>query len=127
MLSRGLKRLRLPLLIIVLCAMPTLVHAVVVPSLSGWVYMPREAPDFGYSLEEDDLVYFYSFDFVQSLNTTTGDWFSQHMPIGWVYFDWPLYYELDIGILWFAWPPAGGIGVYHVGSDYWEVLPQIIP
>jgi len=86
--------------------------------------MPREAPDFGYSLDEDDLVYFYSFDFVLSLNTTTGDWFS-HMPIGWVYFDWPFYYELDQGILWFAWPPAGGIGVYHVGFDYWEVLPQV--
>jgi len=97
--------------------------------LSGLVYMPQDAPDLGYSVEEGDLVYFNSFDFVQSLNTATGGW-SIHMPTDWVYFDWPFYYELvpgTPGILWFAIPPAGGIGVYHFSTSQWEVLPQIIP
>jgi len=101
----------------------------VVPSLSGLVYMLPDAPDFGYSLNEEDLLYFYSFDFVQSLDTATGGW-SIHMPMGWVYFDWPFYFELvpgTPGILWFAYPPAGGIGVYHFSTSEWEVLPRIIP
>ncbi len=96
------------------------------PHLSGWVFMPPDAPDFGYSLDEEDLVYFYSFDFIQSLNTTTSEWFS-HMPIGWIYVDWPFYYELDPGIFWFAWPPVEGLWVYHNSFGNWEVLPQIIP
>ncbi|MHC4534662.1 MAG: hypothetical protein ACYS6K_11975 [Planctomycetota bacterium] len=98
-------------------------------TLSGWVYMIPDAPDFGYSLDEADFVYFYSFDFVQSFNTVTGGW-SVHMPVGWVYFDWPFYFELvpgTPGILWLAWPPAGGIGVYHNSTGEWEILPQIIP
>jgi subtilisin len=97
--------------------------------LSGWVFMPPDAPDIGYSLDESDLVYFNSFDFVQSLNTDTGGW-SVHMPVGWVYFDWPFYFELvpgTPGILWFALPPAGGIGVYHFSTGQWEILPRIIP
>jgi hypothetical protein len=98
-------------------------------SLSGWVYMPPDAPDYGYSLEEGDLVYFYSFDFVQSFNLATGGW-SIHMPTGWVYFDWPFYVELvpgTPGISWFALPPVSGILVYHFNTSEWEVLPQIIP
>jgi len=95
-------------------------------TLSGWVYMPPDAPDFGYSLNEDDLVYFYSFDFVQSFNTATGGW-SVHMPIGWIYIDWPFYYELDTDTLMFALPPESGIGVYHFSTGQWEVLPRIIP
>jgi hypothetical protein len=95
-------------------------------TLFGWVFMPPDAPDFGYSVNEADLVYFYSFDFVQSFNTTTGGW-SIHMPMGWVYFDWPFYYELDTGVLWFAYPPESGIGVYHFITGQWEVLPRIIP
>jgi len=97
--------------------------------LSGWVYMLQDVPGLGYSLNETDLVYFYSFNFVQSFNTTTIEW-SIHMPMGYVYFDWPLYYELvpgTPGILWFAYPPAGGIGVYHNSTGQWEILPQIIP
>jgi hypothetical protein len=97
-----------------------------IQSLSGLVYMPPDAPDLGYSLNEDDLVYFYSFNFVQSLNTDTGGW-SVHMPMGWVYFDWPFYYESDPSILWFAYPPESGIGVYHFSTGQWEVLPRIIP
>ncbi|MHC4536172.1 MAG: right-handed parallel beta-helix repeat-containing protein, partial [Planctomycetota bacterium] len=92
----------------------------------GWVFMIPDAPDFGYSLNEADLLYFYSFDFVQSLNLTTGGW-SIHMPAGLVYIDWPFYYESDTGILWFALPPESGIGVYHFSTSQWEVLPQIIP
>ena len=97
--------------------------------LSGWVYMIPDVPDLGYSLNEDDLVYFYSFDFVQSFNTATGGW-SIHMPTGLVYFDWPFYFEYvpgTPGILWFALPPAGGIVVYHFSTGEWEVLPRIIP
>ncbi|MHC4536870.1 MAG: right-handed parallel beta-helix repeat-containing protein [Planctomycetota bacterium] len=92
----------------------------------GWVFMIPDAPDFGYSLNEADLLYFYSFDFVQSFNTATGQG-SIHMPTGWVYVDWPFYYELNPGILWFALPPESGIGVYHFSTSQWEVLPQIIP
>ncbi len=94
-------------------------------TLSGLVWFP-DVPDFGYSLDEEDLLYFYSFDFVQSLDTATGGW-SIHMPMGWVYVDWPFYYELDPATLWFALPPAGGIGVYHFSTSEWEVLPRIIP
>ncbi|MHC4536517.1 MAG: hypothetical protein ACYS6K_21415, partial [Planctomycetota bacterium] len=85
-----------------------------------------DAPDFGYSLNEADLFYFYSFDFVQSLNTATGGW-SIYRPIGWIYIEWPFYYELDTDTLWFALPPAGGIGVYHNSTGQWEVLSRIIP
>ena len=95
-------------------------------TLSGWVYMPQDAPDFGYSLDEGDLLFFYSFDFVQSFNLTTGGW-SMHMPTDWVYFYWPFYYELLPGTLWFALPPVGGIGVYHFSTGQWEILPRIIP
>ena len=98
-------------------------------TLSGWVFMPPEAPDFGYSLEEDDLVYFYSFNFVLSFNLATGGQ-SIHMPTGWVYFAWPFYVELvpgTPGILWFALPPAGGIGVYHFSTGELEILPRIMP
>jgi len=95
-------------------------------SLSGWVYMPQDVPDLGYSLNEADLVYFYSFDFVQSFNTTTGGW-SVHMPTDWVCFYWPFYYELDTGALWFAYPPESGLWVYHFSTNQWTVLPRIIP
>ena len=95
----------------------TIVH------LSGWVFMPPDAPDFGYSLNEADLVYFYSFNFVPSYNTSTGGW-SIHMPTDWVYFDWPYYYELVPGILWFAFPPKSGLWVYHFSTGQWEMLRQ---
>ncbi|MHC4536941.1 MAG: hypothetical protein ACYS6K_23585 [Planctomycetota bacterium] len=95
-------------------------------AFSGWVFMIPDAPDFGYYLDEADLLYFYSFDFVQSLNLTAGGW-SVHMPTDWIYFDWPFYYESDPGILWFALPPESGIGVYHFSTGEWELLPRIIP
>ena len=94
--------------------------------LSGWVFMIPDAPDLGYSLNEDDLVYFYSFNFVPSLNTATGEW-SIHMPTDLVYVNWPFYYELEPGILWFALPPEIGLWVYHFSTGEWEVLPRIIP
>ena len=96
------------------------------PAFSGWVFMPQGAPDFGYSLDEGDLVYFYSFDFVQSFNLATGGWII-YRPIGWVYIEWPFYYELDTGSLWFALPPASGILLYHFSTGQWEVLPRVIP
>ena len=99
---------------------------VALSTLSGWVFMPQDAPDLGYSLSETDLVYFYSFNFVQSLNTATGGW-SIHMPTDWTYFAWPFYYELDPGILWFALPPESGLWVYHFSTAQWKVLPRIIP
>ena len=108
---------------------PDYVEITILPNLSGWVYMLQDVPGLGYSLNEADLVYFYSFDFVQSFNITTGGW-SVHMPMGYVYFDWPFYFELvpgTPGILWFAFPPAGGIGVYHNSTGQWELLPRIIP
>ncbi|MHC4533347.1 MAG: right-handed parallel beta-helix repeat-containing protein [Planctomycetota bacterium] len=92
----------------------------------GWIFMPPDAPDFGYSLNEADLLYFYSFDFVQSFNLTTGGRIV-HMPTGWIYVDWPFYFESDSGILWFALPPDSGLWVYHFSTGQWEVLPRIIP
>jgi len=93
---------------------------------SGWIFMPPDAPDFGYSLNEADLLYFYSWDFVQSFNLTTGGGIV-HMPTGWVYIDWPFYYESDTDTLMFALPPEIGLLVYHFSTGQWEVLPQIIP
>jgi hypothetical protein len=94
--------------------------------LSGWVFIPPDAPDFGYSVNDADLVYFYSSTPVIYLNFTTGLW-SEEGPVGWIYVDWPFYYELDPGTLWFALPPESGIGVYHFSTGQWEVLPRIIP
>lgn len=93
---------------------------------SGWIYMPQGAPDFAYSVDEDDLLYFYSFNFVQSFNLATGGWIT-HMPIGWVYIQWPFYYELDPGTPWFALPPESGILLYHFSTGEIEILPRIIP
>jgi hypothetical protein len=94
-------------------------------TLSGWVWMDGST-DIGFSLDEGDLLCFFSFDFVQSFNTTIGEWFS-YIPMGWIYVDWPFYYELDTGDLWFALPPVSGIWVYHFSTDEWTVLPRIIP
>ena len=84
------------------------------------------SPDIGYSLDEGDLLFFYSFNFVQSFNLATGGW-SSHIPIGWIYIDWPFYYELDTGAMWFAWPPESGLWVYHFSTSQWDILPRIIP
>ncbi|MHC4536334.1 MAG: hypothetical protein ACYS6K_20480 [Planctomycetota bacterium] len=94
--------------------------------LSGWVFMLPDLPDIGYSLDEGDLLCFFSFDFVQSFDIDAGEW-SIHKPTGWIYIDWPFYDESDTGTLWFALPPAGGLWVYHFSTNEWIVSPQIIP
>jgi len=96
------------------------------PALSGWVFMLPDIPDIGYSLDEGDLLCFFSFDFVQSYNITVGEWFS-YMPMGWIYVDWPFYYESDTDVSWFALPPEFGLWVYHFSTGEWEQLPRIIP
>ena len=123
MLSRESKRLRLPLLIIVLCVLPTLVHAYT----SGWIWMAYDS-DLGYHSHycADCFLYFYLPEPVLSYNITTGEWTGEK-PVGWIYIDWPLYYELDTGYLWFALPPESGLWVYHSCPREWEVLPRIIP
>jgi len=98
----------------------------VVPSLSGWVFMPQDVPDIGYSLDEGDLLYFYSSVPVLNYNFTTGQWDTVG-PKGLVYANWPFIYELDPGHLWFALPPESGLWVYHFSTGQWEVLPRIIP
>ena len=95
------------------------------PGLSGWVWMDA-SNDMGYSLDEGDLLCFFSFDFVQNLNTTIGEWFS-YIPMGWVYVDWPFIYELDSSDLWFALPPEFGLWVFHFSTGEWTMLPRIIP
>jgi len=95
-------------------------------TFTGWVFMPPDAPDIGYSLDEGDLLCFFSFYFVQSFNPVAGEWFS-HIPMGWVYVNWPFYYELDTGDSWFALPPASGLWVYHFSTNQWTVWPRIIP
>ena len=98
----------------------------IVEPLYGWVYIPQDVPDLGYSLAEGDLVYFYSSEPVLNYNITAGQWETEG-PKGWLYVDWPFIYESDPGILWFAYPPESGLWVYHFSTNQWELLPQIIP
>jgi len=98
-------------------------------TLSGWVWM-ADMPDeyaFGYSLDEGDWVYFYSFEqTVWNYNFTTGQWVEEG-PVGWIYGDWPFYYMLDTSSLMYAIPPVSGLWVYHFCTGEWTVLPRIIP
>ncbi|MHC4533337.1 MAG: hypothetical protein ACYS6K_05235 [Planctomycetota bacterium] len=93
--------------------------------LFGWVWMVSDS-DFGYSQDEDDLLYFLSFGPVWYYNTATSQW-SEEGPAGWVYVDWPFYYEPDPGHWWFVLPPADGLWVFYFKADRFRVLPQIIP
>jgi len=92
--------------------------------LSGWVYM-EGGTDFGYSLEEDDFVYFFSPAPVLAYNVTTGQWLEPEFA-GMFYVDWPFLYELDTGDLWYALPLIE-FWVYHFSTGVWELLPRIIP
>jgi parallel beta-helix repeat protein len=92
----------------------------------GWIFMPQDAPDFGYYVNEADLLYFYSFVPVLYYNLTTGEW-GIEAPMGWIYVDWPLIYVLDMDTLWFAYPPESGLSVFHFSTGEWEVLPRILP
>ena len=96
--------------------------------LYGWVWMSGGS-SIGYSLDEDDFVYFYSPEpewVVWNYNFTTGQWVPGE-PMGWIYVDWPFYYELDTSTLWFALPPESGLWVLHFSTGEWELLPRIIP
>jgi len=95
-------------------------------TLSGWIYMPPDVPDIGYSLNEDNLIYYYSSEPVWYYNFTTGLWDTDG-PVSWIYVDWPFIYESDTDTYWFAYPPVDGLWVYHFSTDQWEQLPQIIP
>jgi len=83
---------------------------------------------FAYSLDGGDSVYFLSFGPVWYYNINTGQWNSEG-PVGWIYINWPFYYELDSGDSWFVLPPPGGdrFWVYHFSTGEWEALPTIIP
>jgi hypothetical protein len=94
-------------------------------TLSGLIWM-ESGTDLGYSLNEGDLVYFVSSDTVWNLNLATGEWVPDK-PAGWIYVNWPFYYKLDTGDLWFTLPPLDGLWVYHFSTGQWEVLPRIIP
>ena len=94
-------------------------------TLSGWVRMAYES-DIGYSLDENDLVYFLSFGPVWSYNFTTGLWCPDG-PMGWVYVDWPFLHEFATDSLWFVLPPECGLWVYHFRTGEWTVLHRIIP
>ncbi|MHC4536272.1 MAG: hypothetical protein ACYS6K_20165, partial [Planctomycetota bacterium] len=63
---------------------------------------------------------------VWNLNLATGQWVPDK-PAGWIYINWPFYYKLDTGDLWFTLPPVDGLWVYHFSTAQWEVLPRIIP
>ena len=93
-------------------------------TLSGLVWMAYES-DFGYSSDENDLVYFLSFGPVWSYNSTTG--WGTDGPAGWVYVNWPILYEFATESLWFALPPVSGLWVYHFSTNQWTVLPRITP
>jgi len=97
--------------------------------LSGWVFMPEvpgEGYAIGYSLDEMDWLYFFSYETTWSYNIATGEWVP-YRPVGWIYVDWPFYYSLDTGYLMFALPPESGLWLYHFSTGEWEVLPRIIP
>ena len=94
--------------------------------LYGWIFILSDKPDIGYSLDEDNLLYFFSSEPVWNYNFTTGLW-SEEGPEDWLYVDWPFIYELDTGDLWFAWPPVDGLWVYHFSTSQWVISPQIIP
>ena len=95
-------------------------------TLSGLIFIPPGVPDIGYSLDEGDLLYFYSSVPVLNYNFTTGQWDTEG-PKGLIFANWPFIYELDTGTLWFALPPVSGLWVYHFSTGQWEVLPRIIP
>jgi hypothetical protein len=92
---------------------------------SGWVWMDSDS-DFGYSSDEDDLLYFLSFGPVWYYNTATSLW-SEEGPVGWVYVSWPYLYESDTSTIMFALPPESGLWVYHFNTGQWTVSPRIIP
>ena len=94
-------------------------------TLSGWVWM-EIYNDFGYSLDEGDLVYFLSIGPVWYYNITTGQWLI-NKPVGWIFVDWPYLYVLDTDTLMFALPPEDSLWVYHFSTDEWVLLPQIMP
>ncbi|MHC4533346.1 MAG: right-handed parallel beta-helix repeat-containing protein [Planctomycetota bacterium] len=94
-------------------------------TFSGWVWM-ESGGDFGYSSDEDDLLYFLSFGPVWYYNPATKQW-GEEGPVGWTYVNWPYLYELDTSTKMFALPPADGLWVYHFRPSQWTVSPQIIP
>ena len=94
--------------------------------LSGGIYMPPGVPNIGYSLDEADLLYFFSYGPVLNYNFTTGLWDTEG-PEGFLYVAWPFIYELDTGHLWFALPPVNGLWVYHFSTSQWLISPRIIP
>ena len=94
-------------------------------SLSGMVWM-ESGGDFGYSLDENDLVYFLSFEPVWYYNITAGEWNTEG-PVGWTYVNWPYLYESDTSTIMFALPPESGLWVYYFRTGQWQVLPRIIP
>ena len=96
-----------------------------VPGLSGWVWM-ESGGDFGYSLDENDLLYFLSFGPVWYYNPATSLW-SDEGPVGWTLVNWPYLYESDTSTMMFALPPESGLWVYHFRPGEWTVSPRIIP
>jgi len=95
------------------------------PSLSGWVWKERVS-DFGYSLDEDDLVYLLSFGPIWYYNINTSQWI-EGGPVGWFYIDWPFFYMLDTSNLIYVLPPVDGLLIYHFSTGQWEELPRITP
>ncbi|MHC4537260.1 MAG: hypothetical protein ACYS6K_25235, partial [Planctomycetota bacterium] len=96
-----------------------------ISTLSGLVLMASDGK-MGYSLDENDLIYIHSFEFVWSYNITTGQWVD-YEPVGWIHIDWPFYYVFDTSTYMFALPPESGIWVYHFSTGQWMELPRIIP
>jgi hypothetical protein len=97
----------------------------IVIDFSGWVWM-ESGGDFGYSQDEDDLLYFLSFGPVRYYNTATSLW-SEEGPAGWTYVNWPFLYESATNNTMFALPPESGLWVYHFRPSQWTVSPRIIP
>ena len=95
-------------------------------TLSGLVLMASDGKT-GYSLDENDLIYIHSFEFVGHYNVTTEQWVDYEPVVSWIYIDWPFYYVFDTSTLMFAWPPESGIYVYHNSTGQWMELPRTIP
>ena len=96
------------------------------PPVSGLIWMGGEGTGIGYSLDEGNLLYFYSSVPVLDYNITLGQW-DPVGPEGLIYLQWPFYYVFNTNCWMLAIPPVSGLWVYHFSTGQWTVLPRIIP
>ena len=98
------------------------------PCLAGYVWIDTgymHTGKLGYSIDEDDFLYFFSSGYVYTYNISAGQWGIDVS--GLTYFDWPLVYSAEAGSWLYVYPPADGLHVYHNNAGQWCVLPRMLP